>query len=257
MKISDRVVQAEPFKPREERQSNSSFTNVYVKYIPKNVTEDQLKTLFEQDTNGKITSSKFWSHEYGTCACFNFDKPDHAKAAIDKLNGRVLDEAKKRIWRRKRKKKKKKMKMQIIIIMKLIMKKTEKDKEENNNNNEDVNKGPKGLYVARCQKQKERTRILSKQRRGKKILPQRGVNLYVKNLADDIDDDKLKTLFEQFGKITSAKVMVDNGKSRNFGFVCFKTPEAAARALYSMHGQVIQNNHYVYLKHKKKNNDVY
>jgi len=108
MKISDRVVQAEPFKPREERQSNSSFTNVYVKYIPKGVTEDQLKDLFEKDTNGKITSSKFWSHEYGTCACFNFDKPDHAKAAIDKLNGRVLDEAKKEYEEEKEKKKRRK-----------------------------------------------------------------------------------------------------------------------------------------------------
>lgn len=33
-----------------------------------------------------------------------------------------------------------------------------------------------------------------------------GVNLYVKNLEDSIDDDKLKELFSEFGTITSCKV---------------------------------------------------
>jgi len=281
MKISDRVVSAEPFKPREERQNNSTFTNIYIKYIPKGVTEEQLKTLFETETNGKINSSKFWSHEFGTCACFNFEKSEQAKAAIDKLNGRILEEAKKE-YEEEIINNKNKIELQENKDNKLENKqekednndeedkekeKLEKDKleendrENNNENNEnqnkenkekeEENKGPKGLYVARCQKQKDRSRILSKQRR-KKIIPQRGVNLYVKNLADDIDDDKLKTLFEQFGKITSAKVMVDNGKSRNFGFVCFKTPEYAARALYSMHGQVIQGKSLCVFKAQKK-----
>jgi len=244
MKISDRVVSAEPFKPREERQSNASFTNVYVKYIPKGVNEDQLKLLFETETDGKINSSKFWQHEFGTCACFNFEKPESAKAAIDKLNGRVLDEAKSEFEEKEKKK---------------DNEPTENTNANNNNNTNEnnekeneENKGPKGLYVAKCQKQKERTRLLNKQRRNKKILPQRGVNLYVKNLAEDIDDEKLKTLFEQFGKITSAKVMTENGKSRNFGFVCFKTPESAAKALYSMHGQVIQGKSLCVFKAQKK-----
>src|SRR5262249_36855275 len=36
-----------------------------------------------------------------------------------------------------------------------------------------------------------------------------GVNLYIKNLADEIDDEKLRELFAPFGTITSAKVMRD------------------------------------------------
>lgn len=39
-----------------------------------------------------------------------------------------------------------------------------------------------------------------------------GVSLYVKNLNDTIDD-------ERFGTVTSAKVMMKEGRSKDFGFV--------------------------------------
>ena len=72
-------------------------------------------------------------------------------------------------------------------------------------------KGQK-LYVGRAQKKHEREEELRKQyetARAEKASKYQGVNLYVKNLDDEIDDDKLRELFEGFGTITSAKVMRD------------------------------------------------
>ena len=43
-----------------------------------------------------------------------------------------------------------------------------------------------------------------------------GVNLYVKNLDDTIDDERLRTEFTPFGTITSAKVMCEEGRSKGF-----------------------------------------
>ena len=67
-----------------------------------------------------------------------------------------------------------------------------------------------------------------------------GVNLYIKNLEDGIDDERLRTEFSQFGTITSAKVMKDDkGNSKGFGFVCFSSPDEATKAVTEMNGRII------------------
>lgn len=48
--------------------------------------------------------------------------------------------------------------------------------------------------------------ILDKERVCKTYLCSQGVNLYIKNLDDTIDDEKLRKEFSPFGSITSAKV---------------------------------------------------
>lgn len=70
----------------------------------------------------------------------------------------------------------------------------------------------KALYVGRAQKKHEREEELRKQyeaARMEKANKYQGVNLYVKNLTDDVDDDKLREMFATYGTITSAKVMRD------------------------------------------------
>ncbi|KAJ5678783.1 Polyadenylate-binding protein cytoplasmic and nuclear [Penicillium macrosclerotiorum] len=83
-------------------------------------------------------------------------------------------------------------------------------------NEKDI-KGQK-LYVGRAQKKHEREEELRKQyeaARMEKASKYQGVNLYVKNLTDDVDDEKLRDLFSPYGTITSAKVMRDSLSDRS------------------------------------------
>ena len=66
-----------------------------------------------------------------------------------------------------------------------------------------------------------------------------GVNLYVKNLDDTIDDEELRKEFTPYGTITSAKVMTEDGRSKGFGFVCFSSPEEATKAVTEMNGRIV------------------
>ena len=65
------------------------------------------------------------------------------------------------------------------------------------------------LYVGRAQKKAERLAELKdkfERMKMERINRYQGVNLYVKNLDENIDDEKLRKEFSQFGTITSAKV---------------------------------------------------
>jgi polyadenylate-binding protein len=103
-------------------------------------------------------------------------------------------------------------------------------------------KNEKKLYVSRFQKKTERIIELKKkfeQKKLEKLKKYYGVNLFIKNLDDKIDDERLKKEFAAFGTITSAKVMTENGRSKGFGFVCFNAPEEANKAISEMNGRII------------------
>jgi RNA recognition motif-containing protein len=62
-----------------------------------------------------------------------------------------------------------------------------------------------------------------------------GKNLYVGNLSFDTSEEGLRGQFEEYGTVTSAKIITDRetGRSRGFGFVEMDTEggEAAIQAL--------------------------
>ncbi|KAH1026857.1 hypothetical protein HUJ05_000470 [Dendroctonus ponderosae] len=64
-------------------------------------------------------------------------------------------------------------------------------------------------------------------------------NLYVKNLDGTIDDERLRAEFAPFGTITQARVMMEGGRSRGFGFVYYTTEESAQLAVAEMDGSVL------------------
>ncbi|KAK3018388.1 hypothetical protein RJ639_003978, partial [Escallonia herrerae] len=104
-------------------------------------------------------------------------------------------------------------------------------------------KDDKILFVGKAQRKAERDaelRAKFEQERISRFEKLQGANLYMKNLDDSINDEKLKDLFSEFGTVTSCKVMLDpQGVSKGSGFVAFSTPEEATRALNEMNGKMI------------------
>lgn len=77
-------------------------------------------------------------------------------------------------------------------------------------------------------------------------------------MDDSIDDDRLRREFTQFGTITSAKVMVEDGRSKGFGFVCYTSPEEATKAVTEMNGRMVGTKPlYVALAQRKEDRKAY
>jgi len=120
----------------------------------------------------------------------------------------------------------------------------------------DTEYGGKKLFAGRFQKKVERVTDLKKRYEEKKqerLSKYQGINLYIKNLDDTIDDEKLLKEFQVFGSVTSAKVMTDGVRSKGFGFVCFSTSEEATKAVTEMNGRIVGSKPlYVALAQRKE-----
>ena len=68
------------------------------------------------------------------------------------------------------------------------------------------------------------------------------MNMYVSNLSFHTADDDLRKLFEQFGSVSSAKVINDRetGRSRGFGFVEMDSEAEAKEAIKGLNNKEIE-----------------
>lgn len=199
MLLNDKKVFVGLHVPRKERQSKldeirSQFTNLYVKNLDLEITQEEFTKLFEPF--GTITSSVLQLDEDGKSKGFgfvNFETHEEAEKAAETLN--------------------------------------------------DTEINGKKVFVGRAQKRNEREEELRRSfehAKMEKMAKWQGVNLYVKNIDDDMDDDKLRAEFEPYGTITSSKIMRDEkGTSKGFGFVCFSTPDEATKAVAELNNKMI------------------
>jgi RNA recognition motif-containing protein len=69
------------------------------------------------------------------------------------------------------------------------------------------------------------------------------MNIYVSNLSFDISNDDLKGFFEEYGEVSSAKVIIDKftNRSKGFGFVEMPNDEAATKAIQALNGATADN----------------
>ena len=64
------------------------------------------------------------------------------------------------------------------------------------------------------------------------------MNLYVGNLSFDTDEAALRQFFNDYGPISSARIITDRdtGRSRGFGFVELEDAAAALKAVTELNG---------------------
>jgi RNA recognition motif-containing protein len=64
------------------------------------------------------------------------------------------------------------------------------------------------------------------------------MNIFVGNLSFKTTDEGMRQLFEQYGAVSSSKVIRshENGQSRGFGFVEMPNPEEAKAAISALDG---------------------
>ncbi len=69
------------------------------------------------------------------------------------------------------------------------------------------------------------------------------MNIYVGNLNYKVREEELQQVFEQYGSVTSVKVIKDKhtGRSKGFGFVEMKNDDEAQRAIEGLNNTEVFN----------------
>ncbi len=69
------------------------------------------------------------------------------------------------------------------------------------------------------------------------------MNLYIGNLDYSVKEEQLQKLFEEFGEVTSSKIITDKftGRSKGFGFVEMQNDSEAKAAISALNGKMINN----------------
>jgi RNA recognition motif-containing protein len=68
------------------------------------------------------------------------------------------------------------------------------------------------------------------------------MNIFVANLNFKIQSEHLQEIFEEYGEVTSAKVIMDRetGRSKGFGFVEMANDEEAKKAIETLNGAELE-----------------
>jgi RNA recognition motif-containing protein len=73
------------------------------------------------------------------------------------------------------------------------------------------------------------------------------MNIYVGSLQFKMNEAELKELFEEYGEVTSAKIIIDkySGKSKGFGFVEMPNDDEAKKAIKELNGAEVQGRNII------------
>ena len=68
------------------------------------------------------------------------------------------------------------------------------------------------------------------------------MNIFTGSLSYDLTESALKELFEEFGEVTSCKIITDRdtGRSKGFGFVEMSDKASAQEAIEQLNGKTVE-----------------
>ena len=83
------------------------------------------------------------------------------------------------------------------------------------------------------------------------------MNIFVANLNFKIQDNFLRELFENYGEVNSAKVIMDRmtGRSKGFGFVEMANDQDGQNAINELNGKEVQGQALVVKQAYDRDND--
>ena len=85
------------------------------------------------------------------------------------------------------------------------------------------------------------------------------MNIYVGNLSYKVTEENLTQEFEEYGEVSSVKVIVDKytGQSKGFGFVVMDDKDNAMKAIEGLNGKEIDNREIVVNEARPKRDNFF
>uniref|UniRef100_F6ZZL4 Poly(A) binding protein, cytoplasmic 1 n=1 Tax=Xenopus tropicalis TaxID=8364 RepID=F6ZZL4_XENTR len=238
---------------RDPSLRKSGVGNIFIKNLDKSIDNKALYDTFS--AFGNILSCKVVCDENGSkgYGFVHFETQEAAERAIDKMNGMLLNDRKVFVGRFKsRKEREAELGARAKEFTNVYIKNFGEDMDDERLKEMFGKYGP-ALSVKVMTDDNGKSKGFGFVSFERHEDAQKGVNLYVKNLDDGIDDERLRKEFSPFGTITSAKVMMEGGRSKGFGFVCFSSPEEATKAVTEMNGRIVATKPlYVALAQRKE-----
>jgi len=83
------------------------------------------------------------------------------------------------------------------------------------------------------------------------------MNIYLGNLPYNINEDEIMELFEEYGSVTTVKLITDKftGKSKGFGFVEMPTDDDAKKAIEELNGKEVKGRNITVNQAREKTDD--
>lgn len=80
------------------------------------------------------------------------------------------------------------------------------------------------------------------------------MNIYVGNLDFKVNENDLEGVFEEYGTVSSAKIITDkySGRSKGFGFVTMEDQNEANKAIKELNGASFENREMIVNEAKPK-----